>query len=284
MNQNNHSHASERTAGHPWGVVLLAHGSQRGSHTIDGLRDIVGQLQSRIDSDEARVVMACLEFIEPNLVQAVCSLADEGHECIAVMPFLLGQGTHATEDLSEEISKALTERPGLLIHATPPLGAAPALIDIVVDRVKAASASVNGASSGAKGVLMVKAGTRHEREDHQWFFEMGKRLEAKLGNGYAVDVAQSHFGEPSMESAVSRLISERGVSSVICVPYLFFPGLILTRNIEGGIDELGKSYPDVFFSITPTLGIDDRLVNLTARRITDTIVSLDAAPMAQRAD
>ena len=253
-----------------WGVVLLAHGSQRGNHTIDGLREMVQRLQERLGERNAKVKMACLEFIKPDLPQAVGSLVSEGRTSITVMPFLLGQGTHTNDDLEEEIARSLVEYPQARIKASDVFGSDPALVEIVMERVQGHDVSLNGKSGSApKGVMLVKAGTRSTAENHLWLFKMGRMLEERLGAGYAVSVAQSHFGSPTMEEAAAELVEKRGVSAVTCVPYIFFPGLILTRNILGGLKTLGKKYPDVGFEVTPTLGVEDGLVELTARRVLD---------------
>ena len=253
-----------------WGVVLLAHGSQRGTHTIDGLRELVSRLQERLAENNATVRMACLEFIQPDLPQAVGGLVSEGCTNITVMPFLLGQGTHTTDDLAEEITRSLEVYPQARIKASNVFGPDPALADIVVERVRAQASSLNGAANDAPaGVMLVKAGTRSQAEDHMWLFKMGGMLEERLGSGYAVAVAQSHFGSPTMEEAAAELVESQGVTAVTCVPYIFFPGLILTRNIMGGLKTLGQKYPDVGFDVTPTLGIEDGLVELTARRVLD---------------
>jgi len=261
-----------------WGVVLLAHGSQRGTHTIDGLREMVSRLQVRLAGNGARVRMACLEFIQPDLPQAVGELISEGCNDITVMPFLLGQGTHTTDDLEEEIARSLEVYPQARIRASEVFGPDPALVDIVVERVLEQGTAglsfdrlrTNGTDSGAPiGVMLVKAGTRSQSEDHLWLFKMGSMLGERLGSRYAVAVAQSHFGSPTMEEAAVELVEKQGVSAVTCVPYIFFPGLILTRNIMGGLETLGQKYPDVGFDVTPTLGIENGLVELTARRVLD---------------
>ena len=257
------------------GVVLLAHGSRSGNHTIDGLREMVSRLQARLDADSAacrsKVVMACLEFIQPDLPAAVGALVDQGCGDITVMPFLLGQGTHTTEDLDEEIARSLAAHPQTRIRAAESFGADPALADIAADRVlRQPAAALNGKSSGVAkptGVLLVKAGTRSPAENHRWLHTLGDMLEERLGDGYPVAVAQSHFGAPTMDEAARELVERRGAASVTCVPYIFFPGLILTRNIMGGLDTLRQRYPRIPFSLTPTLGVDARLVDLTARRI-----------------
>ena len=263
-----------------WGVVLLAHGSQRGSDTIDGLREMVRRLQERLGADNAMVRMACLEFIQPDLPQAVAGLVSEGCTDITVMPFLLGQGTHTTDDLEEEIARSLEAHPQVRIKASDVFGPDPALVEIVLKRVQAQCSqdqdpSLNGNSAPGDsdnrptGVMLVKAGTRSQAEDHLWLFKMGRMLEERLGASYAVAVAQSHFGSPTMEEAAVELVEKQGVSTVTCVPYIFFPGLILTRNIIGGLKSLGQKYPDVEFDVTPTLGVEDGLVELTARRVLD---------------
>ena len=253
-----------------WGVVLLAHGSQRGNDTIDGLREMVRRLQERLGTSNAKVIMACLEFIEPDLPQAVGGLVSEGCTDITVMPFLLGQGTHTTDDLEEEIARSLEVYPQARIKASDVFGPDPALVEIVLQRVQAQGLSLNGKSADAPaGIMLVKAGTRSAAEDHLWLYDMGRMLEKRLGSGYAVAVAQSHFGTPTMEEAAVELVEKRKASSITCVPYIFFPGLILTRNIMGGLKTLGQKYPGVGFDVTPTLGVEDGLVELTARRILD---------------
>ena len=264
------SHNSNKdSTNSPWGVVLLAHGSQRGKHTAEGLQDMVQRLQVELGGSSDDVQVACLEFIKPDLTESVSALVKRGRSRITVMPFLLGKGTHLTDDLEEEIGKALKQCPGTDIRPSASLGSDPAMADIVVDRVLAQTRALNGAVvASPRGVMLVKAGTRSEREDHQWFREFGEMVEKKLGDAFAVAVAQSHFGTPTMEEAAQQL-ADRSVTSMICVPYIFFPGVILTRNIEGGIEEIKHSFPDITLSVADTLGIDDRLVSLTARRIQD---------------
>ena len=51
------------------------------------------------------------------------------------------------------------------------------------------------------------------------------------------------------------------------MPYLFFPGLILKRNVLGEMDRLQKIYPTVPMAVTPPLGIDDAIIIVSAQRV-----------------
>lgn len=286
-------HRDATTGSLPWGVVLLAHGSQRGTSraecscswasvtpewcqdcpsTAPGLQEAARRLQAVLGTDRARVLLSCLEFIEPHPDQAMHIMSSQGLQRVVVMPYLLGHGKHATLELEEVLEALRAQLPGLQLYLTEGLGADPRLADMVVERV-----GCLGGNDGFQprpysgnhriGVLLVKAGTKTQYDDCQWLEELGQMVETRLGPGYAVGVAQSHYGDPTMDAATARLVEECQTSSLICVPYLFFPGLILKRNVLGGLDRLKQRYPDVPMAVTPPLGVDDRLVAVAADRI-----------------
>ena len=252
-----------------WGVVLLAHGSQRGTDTHPGLQEVADRLQALLGSDRAQVVLACLEFIEPHPGEAIHSLAEQGFQRVAVMPYLLGQGKHATLELEEALGGLRKELPGVELHLTEGLGCDPRLAEMVVEKVLTSPSLATRPCDGDQptGVLLVKAGTKSQYDDCLWLSELGTMVEARLGKEYAVEVAQSHYGDPTMEDATARLVDGRGVSSVICVPYLFFLGLILRRDVLGGLERLRNKYPRVPMAAIPPLGVDDRLVEIAADRV-----------------
>ena len=72
-----------------------------------------------------------------------------------------------------------------------------------------------------------------------------------------------------MEEAAAALVEGRGASSLVCVPYLFFPGLILRRDVLGGVERLREKHRDTPMTLTPTLGVDDRLVSIVLDRVRD---------------
>ena len=297
---------SNRTLSHEessrWGVIFLCHGSQRGTSpaecscswppsgdtpsqgfdpgelpawcrhcpsTPQGLGEAARRLQELLSVDRAEVLMSCLEFIEPHPDQAVQLLAEQGLRNMVVMPYLLGHGKHATLELDEVLDEIRAQLPQVRLSLSEGLGCDPRLADLVMERlgdldIPEGRPLDNG---GPTGILLVKAGTRTQYDDCLWFEELGQMVEKRLGVGYAVAVAQSHYGDPTMEAAAARLVEERGATSMVCVPYIFFPGMILRRNVLGGLDALQRKYPELNMTITPPLGVDDRLLEVAADRI-----------------
>ena len=284
-----------------WGVVLLGHGSQRGTSkaecscawlqpkapsgtpsgtplwcqdcpsTPDGLRQAANRLQGMLEIDESQIVLSCLEFIEPFPSEAVQILDERGFHQVVLAPFLLGNGKHATLEMHEIMEEVQGRLPGVRLHLADGLGSDPSLADLVVQRVRELEASLGplegDSVAGRRGVLLVKAGTKTEYDDCVWLEELGRLVEQRLGTGHAVAVAQSHYGDPTMDVAAAKLAETRQVSSIMCVPYLFFPGIILQRNVIGGMELIKERYPQLTMSVTPPLGVDDRIVAVTAERV-----------------
>lgn len=277
----------------PWGVILLAHGSQRGADrsecscawvdpgryqpswclncpsTPEGLQEVVDRLQSLLGLGSRQILLSCLEFIEPHPDQAVRIMEERGVRRVVLLPFLLGSGKHATLELEEIIEQLRVSIPAVQLYLAEGLGADPLLADLVVQRIQSMDNSISfqPAQGRPAGILLVKAGTKTEYDDCRWLIELGSSVEARMGAGYAVEVAQSHYGDPTMEAATQRLVQERRVSSITYVPYLFFPGIILKRNFLGGMVSLQEKYPHLPMAATPPLGADGRVVAVAAERV-----------------
>lgn len=236
--------------------------------TPQGLGEVADRLQAKLGEERAQVLLSCLEFIEPFPNEAVRMLSQQGKNRVVVMPYLLGNGKHATVEMDEMLDDVRAQSPQVELVLADGLGSDPRLADLVVERIadmgNAAPTPVNGQSVG---IMLVKAGTRTQYDDCLWLAELGQMVEGKMGEGYAVDVAQSHYGDPTMEFAAARLVVERGVTSLICVPYIFFPGLILTRNVVGTLNRLQETYPAVKMTVAPPLGVDDKLIEVAADRV-----------------
>ena len=275
-----------------WGVVLLCHGSQRGAsrdecscswaadgarfpawclgcpNTPVGLRQAGERLAESLGGDAQQVIVSCLEFLPPHPPEAVSILAQSGVGRVVIAPYLLGNGRHATVEMDEVLEDIAAEAPGVEVRLAQGLGADARIADLVRDRIAALPEYAAGPSDGKQtGVLLVKAGTQTRYDDCLWLKELGSWVERDLGENYAVSVAQSHYGDPTMEFAAAELIEERGVGSIICAPYLFFPGLILQRNVLGTMNRLQEVYPDIPMSVAPPLGVDDRLVQVASDRV-----------------
>ena len=167
-----------------WGVVLLAHGSQRGSDRSEcscawvdsgseqpawclnctsppiGLRTAADQLQALLGLRSCQLVLSCLEFIEPYPDQAVRLLEERGFRQVVLVPFLLGNGKHATLELEELVEGFRVDTPDVHLYLAEGLGGDPLLADLVVQRLQGmdSPSPFQPEAGRTAGVLLVKAG------------------------------------------------------------------------------------------------------------------------------
>ncbi|MGO9009646.1 MAG: sirohydrochlorin chelatase [Bryobacteraceae bacterium] len=128
------------------GIIVFAHGS-RLEPANEGVRAVARQLAAagRFEAVEP----AFLELGEPSLEGAVKSLVARGVNDILVVPYFLTLGIHLERDLPNIINQ-ISERIGhVRIRATPPLDGHPALVDVLLDRVRAARGTMPAGDFGA---------------------------------------------------------------------------------------------------------------------------------------
>ena len=215
--------------------------------------------------ERRQLVLSCLEFIEPFPDQAVDLLKERGFRQVVMVPFLLGNGKHATLEMEEVVEELQAKSPEVRLHLAEGLGSDPLLAELVVQRIQGLGQPTPNVDQA--GVVLVKAGTKTMYDDCVWLEELGQQVEDRLGSRYAVAVAQSHYGDPTMEAATEKLVTQRQVSSLLYVPYLFFPGIILKRNVLGSMSRLQEEYPGIPITVTPPLGADGQAAAVAAERI-----------------
>jgi sirohydrochlorin ferrochelatase len=127
-------------------VVLVDHGTPQPA--VTAVREFLGrQLRVALRDEVSAVGTASMErregeaydFNEPLLARALRSVPFDAGDVVVALQFL-SPGRHAGPggDVAAICHAAQTERPGLRTHMTEPLGAHPALIDVLADRYREA--------------------------------------------------------------------------------------------------------------------------------------------------
>ncbi|MGB9454889.1 MAG: CbiX/SirB N-terminal domain-containing protein [Bryobacteraceae bacterium] len=120
------------------GIIVFAHGS-RLEPANEAVRAVARQLAAagRLEAVEA----AFLELGEPSLEGAVERLVARGVHDILVVPYFLTLGVHLERDLPNIINQIARKYGHLKIRATPPLDGHPALVEVLLDRIKSGLAT-----------------------------------------------------------------------------------------------------------------------------------------------
>ena len=110
--------------------ILLAHGARNPdwAQPILAIREVM--LARR---PEARVEVAFLEFITPQLPETIAGLVADGFLEIVIVPIFMAQSGHTKRDLPTLLEAARARHGGLTIEIATPIGEAASVVAAIAD-------------------------------------------------------------------------------------------------------------------------------------------------------
>jgi sirohydrochlorin cobaltochelatase len=112
----------------PVGLVLFAHGARdaRWAEPFERLRERVARARP-----EARVILAYLELMRPDLDTAAATLCDAGCRTVTLVPVFLGQGGHVRQDLPLLMQGVAARYPACKFHLATAVGEDDTVLDAI---------------------------------------------------------------------------------------------------------------------------------------------------------
>ncbi len=122
-------------------------------------------------------------------------------------------------------------------------------------------------SEAVTGIIIVDHGSRRSQSN-----EMLEQLSGLFSRRFAeqwqiVEPAHMELAEPSIATAYARCAA-RGAQRIVIVPFFLGPGKHWTQDIPRLAADAAKQFPHTAFHVSPTLGIDDLILDLLNKRAT----------------
>jgi sirohydrochlorin ferrochelatase len=76
-----------------------------------------------------------MELCPPTLSEAFQACAQAAASEVLIMPYFLGPGRHASEDIPQKAAEAAALCPGISYRIAEPFGVHPLLVELVLDRL-----------------------------------------------------------------------------------------------------------------------------------------------------
>lgn len=120
------------------GILLFAHGA-RDPAWARPFEAAAAALAARaaaadaLSGDRTEVVLAFLEFMSPDLIEAGSALAAQGCSRVTVVPLFLGAGGHVRKDLPRLLGELGAAHPGVQWQLSPAVGETALLIQALAD-------------------------------------------------------------------------------------------------------------------------------------------------------
>lgn len=115
------------------------------------------------------------------------------------------------------------------------------------------------------GIIIVDHGSTRD-ESNRMLEQIASLFAQRFGQKYAiVEPAHMEISEPSIATAYGRCV-DRGATRVIVCPFFLGPGKHWTQDIPRLTAEAARQFPQTSYHVTPTLGIDDLILDLLEKR------------------
>ena len=115
------------------------------------------------------------------------------------------------------------------------------------------------------GIIIVDHGSRRQ-ESNQMLEQLAELFAKRFRERYdIVEPAHMELAEPSIATAYARC-AQRGAHRIVVVPFFLGPGKHWTQDIPRLTVDAAKNFPQTRYHVTPTLGIDDLILDLLEKR------------------
>jgi sirohydrochlorin ferrochelatase len=116
------------------------------------------------------------------------------------------------------------------------------------------------------GIIIVDHGSRLD-DSNRMLEQLAGLFAERFRQLYEiVEPAHMELAEPSISSAYARCV-QRGATRIVVCPFFLGPGKHWTQDIPRLTAEAAQNFPRTRYHVTPTLGIDDLIMDLLDKRI-----------------
>src|SRR5436190_6883067 len=116
------------------------------------------------------------------------------------------------------------------------------------------------------GIIIVDHGSRRE-ESNLMLEEIATLFAKRFAETYdIVEPAHMELAEPSIATAYAKC-AQRGAERIVVCPFFLGPGKHWTQDIPRLTAEAARQFPATKYHVTPTLGIDDLILDLLEKRV-----------------
>ena len=114
-------------------------------------------------------------------------------------------------------------------------------------------------------IVIVDHGSRRD-ESNRMLEELARLFAERFRQTYQiVEPAHMELAEPSIATAYAKCV-ERGATRVVVCPFFLGPGKHWTQDIPRLTAEAAEGFRGTQYHVAPTLGIDDLILDLLAKR------------------
>lgn len=240
--------------------MLVGHGSLRPGSGAAMIR-VAARLRER--GSTPLVAAGFLNYSRPTLAETLQRLVARGATAVTMLPYFLVPGYFTRVALPRALDELRPTFPALHLVQAEPLGAHPALVELVQRRAVAAGADATTA-------IILAAHGSPDPAANAPIRAVADQLAMRHAFG-AVSVSYLGLNEPAIPATIAALIAA-GFRRLVVVPYLLQFGGHTANDIPAVVDTAQVVYPDVEIRLATHLDYDPLLAEILLARAASCLI------------
>jgi sirohydrochlorin ferrochelatase len=206
---------------------------------------------------------AYIELTEPLLDEGIDALGPEA-ESVTVVPLSLFAAGHVKNDIPLFVQYGRQAYPETDFHYGSNLGARPEMIEMVADRIEAATADIEADPTDDDVAVVFVARGSSDPDANSEAYRLARLVYE--GRPYSrVETAFIGITEPHLDQVMAE-VTRHDPDAVVVMPYMLGDG-VLNQRIADTVAEYDADHEDVEATKTDVLGVDERLIRALEHRV-----------------
>jgi len=206
------------------GIIFCGHGT-KSQEGISSFFKVYKAIEQRFIS-EYRVNYGFIEYVDPNLAEAILRQINQGVKEIIILPALLFPGVHTSHDIPYIVQTILKEHPDIKIKLAPTLDLSEKIVEICLQQIEQQLNAVDGVAD-KKHLLVIGVGSS-KPEANIKIASLTRVLWENLPFNYASYAFISRMTFPSIDQELKRF-KQMQASHIVALPVILFPGVYLDK-------------------------------------------------------
>ncbi|MEW9500324.1 sirohydrochlorin chelatase [Jeotgalibacillus marinus] len=204
-------------------ILYVSHGTR----SKQGAEEVRRFLESVIDLVEVPIQeISFLELTKPFIGEGFEQCVNRGATEISVVPLFLLAAGHIKKDIPDSLIPLRKKYPHIKVKVAPPFSVQDRILNAIGELVRSVVHDVNLEDS----ILIVGRGSS-DLAIHDAFTRISRGIKEKLGVRN-IQVCYLAAASPTFTVGLETIIQKARGERVIVVPYLLFPGLLLSEIIK----------------------------------------------------
>ena len=250
-----------------YAICLIGHGSR----DPEGAQEFLTLTQKLRERRLCPIVEpAFLEFVKPEITEALSSCQHNGIKNIIILPGILFSGEHTQRDVPHTVNEVFRNLPEINLVFAEPLATQPKVIEACQKRIEEEEKKYSKPFSRSDTLLMtIGHGSRYKgfnSEVQKNLSQLGEKMGfGKTLTGFAG--SSQHYLEDMQEK-----FTPQGFRRVILLPFFLFSG-VWVKRVHSLADTFQSKYPDTEFLKAPCLSHHALIIDALIQSVKESVSS-----------